>query len=336
MLRLLQCRRGRGAGKTALSLLFAAACAALLPEAARALGGPWPIAVTVEGEVRRPGAYTLPHNATLSSLLIAAGGFTEDADPRGAALFRLSARAAGKAELDNTAGTLALETGGSEAAGNALRPVVALLMGLTPSGRVPVRMTHPRLLKNSPDDLRLEEGDVLRVPARADTVAVAGAVAGAAAEAARGVPARGPLLPGRAPEGYIRPARGFAGAAARGAVYLLRADGTTALLTPGFVSWNPAASRWEVTALTRAVPAIGPGDTIVVPRPPLPGLPRGTARRIPKLLMRAAEIAGAAVVLPGAAGGGAEETGAGGSGTEAGAGAPKETGGAAGAPESPP
>lgn len=328
MLRLLQCRRGRGAGKTALSLLFAAACAALLPEAARALGGPWPIAVTVEGEVRRPGAYTLPHNATLSSLLIAAGGFTEDADPRGAALFRLSARAAGKAELDNTAATLALETGGSAAAGDALRPVVALLMGLRPSGRVPVRVAHPRLLKNSPDDLRLEEGDALRVPARVDTVAVAGA--------ARGAPARVPFSPGRPLEEYVRRAGGYADDADRRAVYLLRADGTTALLTPGIISWNPSAARWEVTALARSLPEIGPGDTVVVPRSPRPGLPRRTARRVPKILMRAAEIAGVPVVLPGAGADGAEETGAAGGGPATAAGAPKESGGAAGAPGSPP
>lgn len=305
MPRLLQNPRARRAGKTAVFLLLAAACAVLLPGSVRALGGPWPVAVTVEGEVRRPGAYTLPHDATLSSLVLAAGGFTDDADPRGAALFRLSARAVRKAELDNTAATLALETGGSEAAGDALRPAVALLMGLTPSGRVPVRMTHPRLLKNSPDDLRLEEGDVLRVPARVDTVAVAGAVAGAA----RGAPARVPFSPGLPLEEYVRRAGGYAGDADRDAVYLLRADGTTALLTPGFLSWNPAASRWEVTALTRSIPEIGPGDTIVVPRPPLPGLPRKVARRIPRLLMRAAEIAGAPVVLPGATGGGAAEAG---------------------------
>ncbi len=308
MPRLLQCPRGPRAGKTAGFLLLAAACALLLPGTVRALGGPWPIAVTVEGEVRRPGAYTLPHDATLSSLVLAAGGFTDGADPRGAALIRLSARAAGKAELDNAAATLALDTGGSGAAGDALRPVVALLMGLSPAGRVPVRMTHPRLLKNSPDDLRLEEGDALRIPARDDTVAIAGAVGGAAREA----PARVPFSPGLRLAEYVRRAGGYAGDADRGAVYLLRADGTTALLTPGFVSWNRAAARWEVTALARSIPEIGPGDAIVVPRPTLPGLPRRTARRVPGVLMRAAEITGTPVVLPGApgTGGGAPVEGA--------------------------
>ena len=285
----LQSLRLRRAGVIALFLLLGGACSVLLPEAVRALGGPWPITVSVEGEVRRPGAFTLPHNATLSSLLLAAGGFTDNADFSGTALVRVSARAAQQAELENTAGRLARETGGSEAAGDALRPVVALLLELRPSGRVPVRVTLPRLMKNSPDDLRLEDGDALRVPAKAGVVAVAGAVMAASDNV--------PFSPDLPLEEYIRRAGGYAGDADQDAVYLLRADGTTALLTPGFVSWNPATARWEVTALVDSLPKIGPGDTIVVPRPPLPGLPRKTARRIPGIMMRAAEIAGAPVVL---------------------------------------
>ena len=291
MLRVLPSLRRRRAGKTAFFLLLAGACSVLLPGVVRALGGPWPITVSVEGEVRRPGAYTLPHNATLSSLLLAAGGFTDNADPRGAALVRASARAAQELELKGTADRLASETGGSEAAGDALRPVVALLLELRPSGRIPVRVTLPRLMKNSPDDLRMEDGDALRVPAKAGAVTVAGAVTAASDNV--------PFTPGLALEEYIRRAGGYAGDADRDAVYLLRADGTTALLTPGPVSWNPAAARWEVTALVDSLPRIGPGDTIVVPRPPLPGLPRKIARRIPGVLMRAAEIAGTPVVLPG-------------------------------------
>ncbi|MBE0604134.1 MAG: SLBB domain-containing protein, partial [Deltaproteobacteria bacterium] len=213
--------RRRRAGKTALFLLLAGACSVLLPGAVRALGGPWPIIVSVEGEVRRPGAYTLPHNATLSSLLLAAGGFTDDAEPRGAGLVRASAQAAQETELKATADRLASETGGSEAAADALRPVVALLLELRPSGRVPVRVTLPRLMKNSPDDLRLEDGDALRVPAKAGSVAVAGAVLAASDNV--------PFTPGLALEEYIRRAGGYAGDADRDAVYLLRADGTTAL-----------------------------------------------------------------------------------------------------------
>ncbi len=301
---ILHSNRRRQAGKIALFLLLAGASSAAFPKAVPALGGPWPITVSVEGEVRRPGTYTLPHNATLSSLILAASGFTDNADLRGAALVRISARTAQEAELKSTAGRLAAETGGSEEAGNALRPVVALLLELRTSGRVPIRAAHPRLLKHSPDDLRLEEGDALRVPARVDSVTVAGAVAGtvAGAEGAGGGNAsvRVPFSPGLPLAEYVRRAGGYAADADRDRVYLLRADGTTALLTPGFISWNTAASRWEVTALAGSLPGIDPGDAIVVPRHPPDGLPRKTARRIPPLLMRAAEITGMPVLLPGA------------------------------------
>jgi len=271
-------------------LLLGAALTAILPGTVRALDGPRPVSISVEGEVRRPGSYTLPHGARLSALILAAGGFTDNADMRGASLARVSARSAQEAELQETAGRLAPEPGASEAAREAARPVVALLLELRPSGRIPVQLTHPRLLKNNPRDLPLEEGDVLRVPAKADTVTLAGAV-----RAASGAVPFTPKLPLKE---YIQRAGGYADGADRDQVFLLRADGTTAILTPGFVSWNPAASRWEVTALAGGPPEIGPGDTIVVPRTPPEGLASKSARKLPGILMRAAEIAGAPVILP--------------------------------------
>ncbi len=281
--------RRRPAG-IALYFVIAAACSAIVPATARALGGPRPITVSAEGELRRPGAHTLSPGGTLSDLIFAAGGFTGDADPRGASLTRISAAAAQAAELRETAGRLAPEPGASEEAREAARPVVALLLGLRPSGRVPVRMTHPRLLKNSPRDLPLEEGDALRVPAKTDTVNIAGAVRAASGAV--------PFTPNLPLAEYIRRAGGYAGDADRDRVFLLRADGTTADLAPGFVTWNAAASRWEVTALAGGPPEIGPGDTIVVPRAPPRGLPPDIARKLPGILVRASEVAGAPVILP--------------------------------------
>jgi protein involved in polysaccharide export with SLBB domain len=286
-----QTRRGRRAANIALFLFLAVGVSVLLPRTIRALGGPWPITVSAEGEVRNPGVYTLPHNATLSALILAAGGFTDNADLRGAALARHSARAAQEAELRKEVERLAAETGGSAAAAEAVRPVVALLQGLRPAGRVTVRAAHPRLLRKSPADLPLENGDTLRIPPKVDSVAIMGAVRAASDNV--------PFSPGLPLKEYVRRAGGYADDAETDRVFLLRTDGTTALLTPGFLSWNPAASRWEVTALASGPPAIGPGDTIVVPRSPAPGLPSKTARSVHKVLIRASEIADAPVVLPG-------------------------------------
>jgi polysaccharide export outer membrane protein len=290
MSRILRSIPDRRGAWIATCLLLGAASTAILPGPGRALGEPRQVTISIEGEVLRPGSYTLPQNARLSALILAAGGFTDNADMRGASLARVSVRSAQEAELRETAGRLAPEPGASEAAREAARPVVALLLAVRPSGRVPVRLTHPRLLKNGPRDLPLEDGDVLRIPAKADTVTVAGAV--------RAVSGAVPFAPKLPLKEYIRRAGGYADGADQDRVFLLRADGTTAVLTPGFVSWNPEASRWEVTALTGGPPEIGPGDTIVVPRSPPRGLPSKSARKLPGILMRAAELSGAPVILP--------------------------------------
>lgn len=122
-------------------LLFALAP----PPPAGAIGGPQPITVTVEGEVRHPGSYSLPHDATLATLIVAAGGTTDNADLAGATLTRESAK-----------------------------PVAAPL-------------SHPRLLKGSPADLSLADGDTLRIPARTP-----GAPVRARAGPAAGEPFAGP------------------------------------------------------------------------------------------------------------------------------------------------
>jgi len=290
MSRILQSRPPRRVAWISPCLLLGAAWIAISPATVLALGGPRPVTISVEGEIRRPGAYTLPPGATLSALILAAGGFTDNADMRGASLTRVSARPAQEAELREMIGHIAPGPGASEDAREAARRVVALLMGIRPSGRVPIRLAHPRLLKNSPRDLPLEEGDVLRIPVKSDAVAVAGAVRSASGAV--------PFSPNLPLKKYVRRVGGYADGADRDRVFLLRADGTAAVLSRGFVSWNPAASRWEVTALAGGPPEIGPGDTIVVPRTPPEALPSKSARKLPGILMRAAEIAGAPVILP--------------------------------------
>ncbi|MGE5247650.1 MAG: SLBB domain-containing protein [Verrucomicrobiota bacterium] len=271
-------------------LLLVAAFSAVMPGAVRAAEARSPITVSVEGEVLRPGSYTLPGNATLSSLILAAGGFTDNADLRAAALTRNAARASQEAELRSMAASVAAKAGPSDPVRKVADTVRDLLEAAHASGRIPVKVDYPRLLKNSPHDIALEEGDVLRVPAVTDVVAVIGAV--------RTPSDHLPFAPGQPYDEYLRKAGGYADDADRKQVFLLRADGSTALLSLGFIAWNAAASRWEVTALTGGPPAVAPGDTIVVPRSLPPGLPETFARQLPGLLMRATQIAGAPVILP--------------------------------------
>ncbi|MDD5762262.1 MAG: YjbH domain-containing protein [bacterium] len=113
-------RRISGARTFIVALLL---LALFHPTPAGAIGGPRPITVTVDGGVRRPGSYTLPHDATLSTLILACGGYADNADLAGATLSRGSA------------------------------PAIA------------APLSHPRLLKGSPADLPLQDGDTLRIPA---------------------------------------------------------------------------------------------------------------------------------------------------------------------------
>ncbi|HSQ15380.1 MAG TPA: SLBB domain-containing protein, partial [Candidatus Binatia bacterium] len=58
------------------------------PILAGAIGRPQGVTVTVEGEVRLPGSYALPRDATLSTLIVAAGGTNDNADLAAATLTR--------------------------------------------------------------------------------------------------------------------------------------------------------------------------------------------------------------------------------------------------------
>ena len=274
----------------AACLLLGAALTAFLPGTVRAIGGPRPITVTVEGEVRRPGGYTLPHDATLSTLVVAAGGYTDNADLAAATLTRESAREAQSGELQNI--VYRLREAGAEPPGGwaAWREFLDQLEALPPLGRVPAPLSHPRLLKGSPRDLPLEEGDVLLVPRKRDTVTVRGAVR----EPGRVVPFEGKT----GTEEYVRRAGGYADTADRGQAYLMRPNGVVVPLRRGLLAWNAQASRWEFPALVGGSPAIGPGDTIFVPKkPPADSLP-AAVRNLPSLLMRIAEITGVIPEFP--------------------------------------
>src|SRR5512139_2920491 len=276
----------------ALSLIAGMAAILATPSGAHAQGGPWMVPVSIEGEVRKPGTYTLPPGSAMSSLLYAAGGFTDNAYVRGAILTRASAREAQETELRKIAARISAGAdGGTGAPGTpGIHRIASFLAALRPSGRLPVRLSHPRLLKGTAADIPLEEGDIVRIPAKTGTVGVTGSV--------RTADGAIPHAPKMSYKEYIRQAGGYGDDADREHVFLLRADGTVALLSLGFVAWNPAASRWEVTALSGGPPAVGPGDTIVVPRLPPGDLPAQIARDLPGTLMRATEIAGTPVILP--------------------------------------
>jgi len=246
--------------------------------------------VTILGAVHRPGAYPIDKGEKFSSLIERAGGFTDNAWLRGAVLSRESAKAAKEPLLRDSISRIEREAFAKRGEEERKREFIATLSELKPAKRIPVRLTHPRLLKGTGDDLPLEGGDSLFVPPKAGTVTVTGAVTKPGTVS--------PHNPKADAEDYVKKAGGFAEDADRNHTYLLKADGTALPLSREWIRWSPKQSRWEIPALVEPEPPIEPGDTIVVPRKP----PRSSWARditaLPQLLMEIHALTGVRVDSP--------------------------------------
>jgi polysaccharide biosynthesis/export protein len=213
-----------------------------------------PETVTVNGEVWRPGQYPKRKGEHLSSLLERAGGFRDQAFPRGTVLVRPSVKAQQQAELRQfvqaqrqqimaesvayARGATDPETSATAAQENAvLQARLAALNELANSvdlGRVVVHIESIAKLKGSANDLLLEDGDQLNIPLLPQTVSVLGAVRHPSAFA---------VTSAMAGKNYIDLAGGPTEHGRVGEAYVLRPNGST----------------------DRSIGDIGPGDTIIVP-----------------------------------------------------------------------
>lgn len=231
--------------------------------------------VSITGEVKFPGTYTIKKGERLSSLIERAGGYTDKAYLRGAIFTREKVKEIQQKSLDEMINRLEREllSAGATLSSTALtseeiqisrieleqrRKFIESLKTLKPTGRMSIRLAHLRLLKNSEFDIELEEGDSLFIPIENKVVNVTGAV----------------FSPGSFVyhsefdyRDYVDQAAGFSRYADTSNVYVLKVDGTAKRLSKGFLGWNPFQNRWEVLALEEEK-EIEPGDTIVVPEEP--------------------------------------------------------------------
>lgn len=154
---------------------------------------PWK--VTLGGEVKRPGIYTVGQGERLSSVLRRAGGFTDKAFPKGAVLTRASVRDAEKRNVDAfvtdqqqklmvEAGQLTMTPVGINKDDAAARQSVLtqrldlleVLASKVTLGRVVLHLDEPEKLEGSPSDLVMQDGDTLTVPHKPAEVLVMGSV----------------------------------------------------------------------------------------------------------------------------------------------------------------
>lgn len=229
--------------------------------------------VSITGEVKYPGTYTIKKGERLSSLIERAGGYTDKAYLRGAVFTRERVKEIQQKSLEEMINRLEREllVSGATITSTALSPeeiqisrieleqrqkFIESLKTLKPTGRMSIKLSHLRLLKNSEFDIELEEGDSLFIPPESKFVNVTGAV----------------FSPGSFVyhsefdyRDYIEQAAGFSRYADTSNVYVLKVDGTAKKLSKGFLGWNPFKSRWEVSAFEEEEKEIEPGDTIVIP-----------------------------------------------------------------------
>jgi protein involved in polysaccharide export with SLBB domain len=226
--------------------------------------------VGVSGEVKFPGIYTVKKGEKLSSLIERAGGYTDRAYLRGAVFTRERVRQLQQKQIDEMTERLERELLGKGVAevATALSPeetkikeseikqkrdFVTALKGVKAKGRMVLKIDRPEVLKNTPYDIELEEGDSLFIMANTQSVQVIGSVYNQTAfvyDKDKGV------------SGYIDLAGGYTENADKKRIYLLKADGTAVKPGSGFlgISWSKTSNRWESGGSN-----IESGDTIVVP-----------------------------------------------------------------------
>lgn len=225
--------------------------------------------VNLKGEVKFPGAYTIKKSERLSSLIERAGGYTDKAYLRGAVFIRERVRELQQNQINEMVERLERELLGRGAAETATalspedakikeseikqrRDFAAKLKEVKAKGRIAIILNQPELLKKTPYDIELEEGDSLYIPSNPQSVQVIGSVYNQTAFV---------YAKDKGYSRYIDLAGGYTENADKKRVYILKVDGTAVRPGGGFlgISWSKDSNRWEFGSQE-----IEPGDTIVV------------------------------------------------------------------------
>ncbi|WP_025209010.1 SLBB domain-containing protein [Hippea sp. KM1] len=230
------------------------------------------INVTIKGEVKFPGVYTLKKGAKLSDLIKEAGGYKDDAYLKGAEYLSPTAREIQQKALEelvrklqsqiflSTSETSQKSLSAEEAQTAKTQMTLAerfinTLKQLKAKGRVVIRLAPVRIMEGTPYDIELEDKATLIIPKEKDIVSVVGAVMS---------PSTFVYSPDFSWKDYIKMAGGYSEFADKSNVFVLKVDGSAYKVSSGAVKWNPFKSRWEVAAFSNKS-ELDPGDTIVVP-----------------------------------------------------------------------
>lgn len=260
--------------------------------------------VVLDGEFKFPGRYTIKKGERLSSVIERAGGYTNNAYLRGAVFKRESVRAVQQRSLEDIANRLQRELLASaanittsvsqeevqarKAEGEMRQRLIEHIRSLRATGRMTIALSHPRLLKGSPYDIELENGDSIFLPQKSSVVNVIGAVM---SEGSHIYDERFNY------EDYIDMAGGYGRYADTSNIFVIKVDGSARKLGRGFADWNEKRNRWELAAYGESVRQLEPGDVIVVPEKVTHIAWLREIRDITQILMNTAVVAATIIKL---------------------------------------
>ena len=211
--------------------------------------------VTLKGQVKFPGKYTISNGEHLSSVIERAGGFTKEAFIEGTVFTRESIRKHQVAQYNESLARIKRELAiynampanaktavASTSASSSLDAVMVEAQKYQPIGRVSIELSRDmKKFKNSEYDLVLKDMDELIVPSQVDTVTVFGEVFN---------PTSFIFHSGLNAQKYIDMASGLSRSADAGSIYVIHANGTSEPINTGWFSSDVEIAK---------------GDTIVVP-----------------------------------------------------------------------
>jgi protein involved in polysaccharide export with SLBB domain len=243
--------------------------------------------VTVKGEAQHPATYGIQPGERLSSVLKRCSGFTPEAYPYGAVLLRQEVRDLEMKSHLELVSRLKSEQGYLKSmpetdADQKQAKLTAIaqtdttleqLEAIAPAGRVVIHIPSDlKHLAKTPADVPLRDGDVLIIPKKANYVVVSGQVFNPTAVS---------YVPGKSAKWYLSQSGGLTQIADRGAIFVLRADGSvlSSKNNSGFWLGDPMSA------------VLKPGDSIVVPEKAPKLAPRNWAT-----IMQAAQVASSAAL----------------------------------------
>ena len=190
----------------------------------------------ITGRVLYPGNYAVKRGEKLSSLLERSGGYASDAFTRGTIFLRESVRTEQQKQIDEMIKLLEREIvyAGNEAIATSTgtndvayaKESMAMknryldaIKTVKASGRLVIKLPEDyRMIKGSPYDITLEEGDRLHIPEKPGTVQVIGSVL---------TPSAFVYREGQPFNAYVKMAGGYSTTASPRRTYIMKADGST-------------------------------------------------------------------------------------------------------------